>query len=314
MNGELSNHSKANNSQTWWRRRIACRAMKVRVRSANEKVVISADNFVSSADHKSVAYYLHRHCLKMHEEQLKDLPDQGKTARCFQENKVSSTHGWCYDATGIRFCDWQFIHRAKINTLPTNDVNSRWSDDCSPKCRKCDSDVDTETLPHIIGNCRRNMVTIRARHDAVLKRLADEIKQGDVVIDQVVPGTPSEDCPYIVVRDGDKALIIDVTCLFENGKSALSIADNRKKEKYSYLVDFFASQNVRAKVYGFVVGALGGLFAGNEKVLNEIGMSMQYRTLLLRKLCCSDVIKGSRNIYWSSASYWCSTVTSLTLK
>ena len=177
MNGELSNHSKANNSQTWWRRRIACRAMKVRVRLANEKVVISADNFVSSADHKSVAYYLHRHCLKMHEEQLKDLPDQGKITRCFQENKVSSTHGWCYDATGIRFCDWQFIHRAKINTLPTNDVNSRWSDDCSPKCRKCDSDVDTETLPHIIGNCRPNMVTIRARHDAVLKRLADEIKQ-----------------------------------------------------------------------------------------------------------------------------------------
>ena len=133
------------------------------------------------------------------------------------------------------------------------------------------------------------------------------------MIDQVVRGTPGEDCPDIVVRDGDKALIIDVTCLFENGKSALSIADNRKKEKYSYLVDFFASQNVRAKVYGFVVGALGGLFAGNEKVLNEIGMSMQYRTLFI-KLCCSDVIKGSRNIYWSSASYWCSTVTLLALK
>ena len=61
INGELSNHSKANNSQTLWSRcRIACRAMKVRVRSANEKVVISVDNFASLADHKSVAYYLHR--------------------------------------------------------------------------------------------------------------------------------------------------------------------------------------------------------------------------------------------------------------
>ena len=140
------------------------------------------------------------------------------------------------------------------------------------------------------------MVTITNRHDAVLKRLADKIKQGDVVIDQVVPGAPGEDRPDIVLCDGDKALIIDVTCPFEDGKSALSVADNRKKEKYSYLIDFFATQNVRAKVYGFVVGVLGGWFPGNEKVLNEIGMSMRYRTLF-RKLCCSDVIKGSRNIY-----------------
>ena len=102
------------------------------------------------------------------------------------------------------------------------------------------------------------MVSITARHDAVLKRLADEIKQGDVVIDQVVPGALGEDRPDIVVRDGNKALIIDVTCPFENGKSALSVADYRKKEKCNYLIDFFATQNVRAKVYGFVVGALGG--------------------------------------------------------
>ena len=69
MDGELSNHSKAKNSQTLWSRcRIACKAMKVRVRSANEKVVISVDNFASSADQKSVAYYLHCHCLKQHEE------------------------------------------------------------------------------------------------------------------------------------------------------------------------------------------------------------------------------------------------------
>ena len=297
MTGELSNHSRANNSQTLWSRcRIACRAMKVKVRSANEKVTISVDNFASTADHKSVANYLHRHCLETHKERLKDLPDQGKTARCFQDNKISSTHGWCFDGTGIRFCDWRFIHRARTNTLPTNDVKSRWSDDCSSRCRRCASDVDTETLPHIICNCRPNMVTITDRHDAVLKRLAAEIKQGDVAIDQVVPGAPGEDRPDIVVRDGGKALIIDVTCPFENGKSALSVADNRKKDKYSYLVDFFATRNISAKVYGFVVGALGGWFPGNEKVLNEIGMSMRYRTLF-RKLCCSDVIKGSRNIY-----------------
>ena len=75
------------------------------------------------------------------------------------------------------------------------------------------------------------MVSITARHK-VLDRLVHEIKQGEVTIDQVVPDAPGEDRPDIVVRDGDKALIIDITCPFENDKTARAVADNRKKDKY----------------------------------------------------------------------------------
>ena len=297
LDGELSNHSTSNNSQTLWSRcRISSRALKAKIKSARVNVSVSIDNFQSAADHKSVAYYLHQHCLKKHADLWKNLPDQGKTARCFKENNISSVHSWCYDGTGMRFCDWRFIHRARTNTLPTNDVKSRWKGDSSPTCRRCHSDIDTETLPHIICNCRPNMVSITARHNKVLDRLVKEIKQGEISIDQVVPDAPGEDRPDIVVRDGDKALIIDITCPFENDKTALMVADNRKKEKYDYLIDFFKTKNVRAKVFGFVVGALGGWYPGNEKVLNEIEMSLRYRTLF-RKLCCAEAIKGSRNIY-----------------
>ena len=226
LDGELNNYSASNNSQTLWSRcRISSRALKVKIKSARVNASVSIDNFQSAADQKSVAYYLHQHCLNKHTELLKNLPDQGKTARCFQENKISSVNSWCYDGTGMCFCDWRFIHRARTNTLPTNDVKSRWKGDSSSTCRRCHSGIDTETLPHIICNCRPNMVSITARHNKVLDRLVKEIKQGDVSIDKVVPDAPSEDRPDIVVRDGNKALIIDITCPFENDKMALVVTD-----------------------------------------------------------------------------------------
>ena len=297
LEGELNNHSRSNNSQTLWSRcRIAARALKVKVKSATANIKISSDNFSSSADHRSVASYLHRFALKSHAEKLKSLPDQGKVARCLQESKIPSINSWCYDGTGIRFCDWRFIHRARTNTLPTNDVKSRWSGETSPTCRRCHCMTNSETLPHIICNCPPNMVAITARHDKILKRLVDTIQFGDISVDKIVPGAPGSNRPDIVIREGNKAVIIDVSCPFENDSESMDISARRKVEKYNYLVDFFALQNVQAKVFGFIVGSLGGWYKANELVLNELEMSMRYRTLF-RKLCCADAIQGSRNIY-----------------
>ena len=61
--------------------------------------------------------------LKNNAEKLMSLPDQGKVARSLQTSSFPSTNSWCYDGTGIRFCDWHFIHRARTNTLPID----RWA-------------------------------------------------------------------------------------------------------------------------------------------------------------------------------------------
>jgi hypothetical protein len=140
------------------------------------------------------------------------------------------------------------------------------------------------------------MVAITARHDKILKRLVDTIQFGDITVDKIVPGAPGSNRPDIVIREGNKAVIIDVSCPFENDSESMDISVRRKVEKYNYLVDFFALQNVQAKVFGFIVGSLGGWYKANELVLNELEMSMRYRTLF-RKLCCADAIQGSRNIY-----------------
>ena len=294
--GGLNNHSSANNSQTLWSCcRISAKALHVSFSNALTDPSVSV-NDTSSSKAKSVAAYLHRACLEKHSVILKSLPDQGKVARCLQSSQFPSTNNWSYDGTGIRFCDWRFIHRARTNTLPTNDVKSRFSGGHSPTCRKCQNLGDNETLPHIVCHCPPNMPSITRRHNVILERLSKSIHRGSFTVDKVVPGAPGNNRPDLVITDGSKVTIIDVTCPFDNGHDALCEAAQRKVDKYRYLVDHFRSLGMSAKVFGFVVGALGSWYPGNEKALDEIYMSRRYRTLF-RKLCCADAIKVSRNIY-----------------
>jgi len=91
-------------------------------------------------------------------------------------------------------------------------------------------------------------------------------------------------------------VIIDVCCPFDNDAEALRDAEQRKLNKYEGLKQFFIGQGKQCEVFGFVIGALGSWHPANEKVLRELGMSKRYRSLF-RKLCCSDAIQGSTNIY-----------------
>ena len=51
--------------------------------------------------------------------------------------------------------------------------------------------------------------------------------------------------------------VIDVVCPFENGEDALNLAEERKINKYSHLIDHFRQQGKMCRVFGFVVGSLG---------------------------------------------------------
>ena len=155
----LHNHSQAGNSQTLWSRcRKSAKSVGVSIaKSRSSPVVHNHEN--ASCTSKSVASFLHRLCLSKHTESLKSCPDQGKVARCLHSSKSFTSNNWMYDGTGIRFCDWRFIHRARLNILPTNDVKSRFFNDNSPTCRRCLNTSVNESLPHII--CQNGLVSRR---------------------------------------------------------------------------------------------------------------------------------------------------------
>ena len=293
---QFMNHSSVNNGQTLWSCcRIAAKRLKVKIANALHDPEVSV-NESSLAKAKSVSSYLHRHCSRAHADSLSSLPIQGKVARCLKTTNFPSTNSWLFDGTGLSFCDWRFIHRAQTNTLPTNAVKNRFGNNTSSECRNCHSKIDAKILPHIICHCNPNMPSITKRHDKILDRLSKVTHRGSFTIDKAIPGAPGINRPDLVVTDGNKVTIIDVTCPFENDQDALSSAAARKQQKYNYLIDHFRSLNMQAKIFGFVVGPLGAWYSGNELVLDELLVSKRYRTLF-RKLCCADSIHGSRNIY-----------------
>ena len=296
LEGQFADHHRSSNSQTLWSRaRIAARRLKIHFLTPTTNPQLSHDNGNTTCNGKSVAWYLHQLCQSRHADSLKAKPDQGKVARCQQQDKYGTSTSWCYEGTGICFADWRFVHKARTNTIPTNANKHRWSN-TNPECRRCRGSSHAETLPHILCHCSPNMVHVRARHDRIVTRLSNAIYRGEISRDVTVPGAPGRDRPDLVIRDGQRITIIDISCPFENDHDALDSAAARKLEKYQYLADHFQNQGLEAKVFPFIIGALGSWHPANENLLNELRISKRYRTLF-RKLCCADAIQGSRNIY-----------------
>ena len=100
-----------------------------------------------------------------------------------------------------------------------------------------------------------------------------------------------------MISDSNNVTVIDVTCPFENSESALASPDYTKVMKYRIVKSHFESLGKKCTVFGFVIGSLGTWHPNNEAVLRSLRMSRKYKSLF-RKLCCSDVIRGSAEIYY----------------
>ena len=59
---------------------------------------------------------------------LMSLPDQGKVACALEKDLFGNGSSWTYSGLNIRFKDWRFIHRARLNLVPTNQNKHRWDD------------------------------------------------------------------------------------------------------------------------------------------------------------------------------------------
>jgi hypothetical protein len=279
----------------WTRARCACRRLGLTFAVPDNESPAIYTNTKGPCLAKSASSFLHRHVQDRAAEKLMDFPDQGKVARALVNDSFGNGSAFLYTGLNIRFRDWRFVHRARLNVVPTNQNKARWCD-VSSNCRKCGD--ASETLPHILNHCEPSMTKIRERHNSIVSRLANAIKSGDVRIDKQVPGIDDECRPDIVIQNDDEVLIIDVTCPFENGENALAEADFNKVAKYDHVKRHYQSLGKRCSVHGFVIGSLGTWHPDNEAVLSKLMMTKSYKSLF-RKLCCTDVIKGSADIYYN---------------
>ena len=276
----------------WTRARQASKHLGIKFVFSNSAPPTIENDTNSPVKASLACRYLHAHVQNKNATSLMALPDQGKVARTLSGDLYANGSTWQFSGLNLRFKDWRFIHRARLNCIPLNSPKSRWSE-CSPTCRHC---RNAETLPHVICHCLPNMVAIRQRHNSVVDRITNAVRFGNITTDRSVPGSHSPLRTDIVVEEGNQISIIDVCCPFENDPQALIDAEQRKLTKYEPLKQFYETQGKQCSVFAFVVGSLGTWYPKNELVLSRLGMTKFYKRLF-RKLCCTDVIQGSTNIY-----------------
>ena len=207
----------------WTRVRKSARNLGI-IRFNDKGLPILSTETTGSVLAKEASRFLHFHVQDRFASTLLALPDQGKVGRALTTDTFANGSTWQYNGLNIRFRDWRFIHRARLNCLPVNSVKSRWSNS-SPKCRRCDSD---ETLPHVLCHCRPNMPSILRRHNSIVDRIVNAVQRGSITTDQQVRAANSRLRPDIIVEDDKKVLIIDVCCPFDNNAEALRDAEQRK--------------------------------------------------------------------------------------
>ncbi|VVC35240.1 Reverse transcriptase domain [Cinara cedri] len=222
-------------------------------------------------------------------ETLTAKPDQGRAMECVAAD-LASTH-FIKSGDFTRFADWRFIHRARLNLVPLNGSSSWRTGD--RRCRRCG--YTTESLSHVVDHCMRYTALYMARHNSIVARIKKAAgTRFQVIAENTTIGTQKLR-PDLVIKRGKTVLIIDVTVPFDNRMAAFEVAARSKKEKYEQLRAELASEHGAAEVVPFIVGALGSWDPNNNKFMRQL-CSRKYGDLM-RKLCVSDTIRSSRNIY-----------------
>ena len=239
-----------------------------------------------------ICRFLHQQVQDLAATNLAELRDQGKVSRTIREDPYANGSAWHYLGLNIRFTDWRFIHKARLNCVALNSHKSRWPH-TNPTCRHCHEE---ETLPHVLNHCHTNMVAIRQRHEKIVDRLTNAVRFGTITTDRRVTEANSALRPDIVVEEDNRVTVIDVCCPFDNDPEAMSNAEIQKVHKYDILKQHFVATGKSCEVLAFVIGSLGSWHPANEAVLRRLGMTKWYKSLF-RKLCCSDVIQGSNDVY-----------------
>ncbi|GBO44275.1 Retrovirus-related Pol polyprotein from type-1 retrotransposable element R2 [Araneus ventricosus] len=219
------------------------------------------------------------------------LPKQGKAMECVAQSPASSH--FVANGTYTRFCDWAFVHSARLDLLKLNGTQP-WKVNAQKRCRWC-SKGTLETLPHVLCHCEVHSRAWQLRHDSVGDRVVTAISpRGHIVAKNQTVG-PKGLKPDIVFQKGKKMFVIDITIPFENRLDSFAAARQRKLDKYDHLIEFYNNMGFQTSIIPIVVGALGSWDKGNDAFLSRF-MSKSYLKKF-QQLCVSDVIKWSRDIF-----------------
>ncbi|GBO25818.1 Retrovirus-related Pol polyprotein from type-1 retrotransposable element R2, partial [Araneus ventricosus] len=280
-------------SNVWTVARVASRRLKAEW-LFNEGIpqIKFKDIIIKSSARRKVLFSIRNRLRQDRALALTSKPDQGRIMECIAQSPTSSH--FLLNGQYLRFSEYRFIHRARLNLLPLNGLP--WKETTDKKCRRC-SKADLETLAHVLNHCEPHSRAWQLRHNGIQDRIVVAARNSSVEILSVNKKVTKELNlrPDIVLKLNGKIFIVDVTCPFENRLESIERAKQEKHRKYAPLLDHFLPSSSSVEIVPIVVGALGYWDPANDRFLSKI-MSKSYLKKMA-KLCVSDNARWARDIY-----------------
>ena len=202
-----------------------------------------------------------------HINQWAELRSKRKGVPDFPKNKTGNV--WLEEHSLLKPSRFTDALRLRTNTFGTRSVLVRANKSIDVMCRKCRA--QPETLAHILGLCQYTKGLKIKKHDEVKSLLAERLRsknKNEVFIEPKVKAGGSLYKPDLVVKNGERVLVIDVTVRYEN-KDYLAKAEKEKINKYrpclKALKDLFNASG--GEVLPVVLGSRGAITLNTERVL-----------------------------------------------
>jgi hypothetical protein len=199
------------------------------------------------------------------------LASQGHGVKDFRDDPLGNC--WLYDPTVLSSSRYTDALRLRTNTFGVNIALKHADKGLPVNCQRCKE--KPETLGHVLGECVASKGMRIQHHDkmAVVIATKCEEKGYKTACEQVFSEQGEKLKPDLIVTDGERALIVDVTVRFESGDS-LARGLTEKITKYQPLADYFVSQGTarEAQVLPIVIGSRGAVPKDTLKALITLGV------------------------------------------
>ena len=208
-------------------------------------------------------------------------PHQGKVASALALGPSSKDLARLISCrTELRYEDWQYLHKARLDLLPLRGYS--WSNCQDRSCRRCGKSLEYGI--HVINNCQANLTRYTQRHDSVLELLNQLLlKEGHAAtINRAIPGQRLR--PDVELSVNGTRLLVDVAVSYDTPEN-LDRAYTRKSDQYQHL----------GRILPLVVGSLGSWLPSNDDIRSLLGISGRSWAVFRRKARLM-AIKGSLSV------------------
>lgn len=261
-------HANKSRTNLWMLARRAAKRLRVRIDFSGENSCRLLADEVSVLPLKAVRG-LRKVVRERNTKRFMDSKHQGRVATALALGPKSKDMARLISCrTELRYEDWKYIHRARLDILPIRGYN--WSECQDKSCRHCGKMVENGL--HVLNNCQSHLVKYTERHDSILNLFHQLLlRKGYATrINRALAGQQLR--PDVQMQVNGTRLMVDVVVAYDTPEN-LDAAFNRKIEKYQSF----------GKILPLVVGSLGSWPLSNDDIKSFLSISGQQWNAFRRK-------------------------------